>query len=537
VSLNINIRIGSVEIGALLSSSSGAAFYNDLLVPSLDAVTTATTTGRDSRRVPAWLWVVLLAVITLIGALLRFHAIGQKNIWVDEGVSIALARLDWYNLLRILWRHEANMTLYYLFLRPWLWFGNSEAYIRTLSALFGLATIPAVFALGRRMFDTRVGLIASFLLALNAYAVRYSQEARSYSLYPLLCVLSSLYFLKLLQEPTRRNRIGYVLTSVLAVYAHFFAGLLVVAQWLVFRRLDRNDGAVRRESKKAWRQFVIAVAPLAIFIVSTGVGVLRWVPRPSLSDLRTCLNFLTGNGGTPLLLLYLAAIIGGAILVFRAGIRPPLSLEVWRYVFLLTWFAFPILFVFLVSQAKPLFVNRYFVFTIPAIVLLAAAGLAQIRPRPLLGAMLLIFGFLSLRGDAAFYQKDFDIFREDWRSASRYILSNSEAGDVILFHQPITRMPYEYYQSVTPAAHPPKVIYPEHGDRLMFRDFYAGHATDSFLAGLPGRYPRIWVALSYNQLPTGPDPTTRFLSEQFGKQYHEVKVRSFPGIEVRLYSR
>ena len=497
---------------------------------------------------PAGLWIVLLGGVTLIGAFLRFHVIGQKNIWVDEGVSIALARLDWYNFLRILWRHEANMTLYYLLLRAWLPFGSSEAYIRTLSALFGLATIPAVFLLGRRMFDARVGLIASFLLAVNAYAVRYSQEARSYSLYPLLCVLSATYFLKLLDQTTRRDRIGYVLTSVLAVYAHFFAGLLVVAQWLSFRLLvppapDEQGKSevphleIHAEVKKAWRHSAIAVAPLAVFIISTGIGVLRWVPRPSLADLRTCILFLTGNGGTVLLLLYLAAILGGAALRFRTGVRQPLRFEVWRYVFLLTWFAFPILFVFLVSQAKPLFVNRYFVFTIPAIALLAAAGLAQIRPRPVLGLVLIIFGFLSLHGDASFYQRDFDIFREDWRSASRYVLANSQSGDIILFHQPITRMPYEYYRSVTPAAHPPSVIYPGHGDKVMFRDFYAGRAPDAFLAALPSQYPRIWVALSYNQLSTGPDPTTRFLTNTFQSQYRHLTVRQFPGVELRLYSR
>jgi mannosyltransferase len=220
----------------------------------------------------------------------------------------------------------------------------------------------------------------------------------------------------------------------------------------------------------------------------------------------------------------------------RRRLRRPFDFETWRYVFLFVWLAFPILFVFVISQLKPLFVIRYFVFTIPALVILAAAGLARIRPRFLGGAVLLVFAFLSFRGDTAFYQKDFDISRDDWRAASRYVLARSQPGDVILFHQPITRMPYEYYKSVTPAENPPSVIYPEHGARLMFRDFYAGRVPDAFLASIPARYRRIWVALSYNQLPTGPDPTTRFLTDLFKKDYHAVTVREFPGIEVRLYS-
>jgi hypothetical protein len=192
--------------------------------------------------------------------------------------------------------------------------------------------------------------------------------------------------------------------------------------------------------------------------------------------------------------------------------------------------------VFLISQLKPFFVIRYFVFTIPGLVILVAAGLARIRPRFVVGVLLVAFALLALRGDAAFYLKDFDIAREDWRTAARYVLANSQPGDVIIFHQPITRMPYEYYRSVTTASNPPKVIYPEHGNRLMFRDFYAGRPPEAFLVSVSGRYSRLWVALSYNQLPTGPDPTTRFLTERFSKDYKALKRQQFPGIEVRLYS-
>ena len=85
-----------------------------------DTSPTPSAIQKRTPNYPAYLSLTLLAAIVVIASLLRFHAIGQKNVWVDEGVSIALARLDWYNFVRILWRHEANMTLYYLFLRAWL---------------------------------------------------------------------------------------------------------------------------------------------------------------------------------------------------------------------------------------------------------------------------------------------------------------------------------------------------------------------------------------------------------------------------------
>src|SRR5581483_3105755 len=89
-------------------------------------------------------WIVLVAV-TALGAVLQLHAITAKSLWLDEGSSITMARLDWFNLLRILWRREMNMVLYYLLLRGWLHLGDSVAFIRGLSVIFAVAAIPAIF--------------------------------------------------------------------------------------------------------------------------------------------------------------------------------------------------------------------------------------------------------------------------------------------------------------------------------------------------------------------------------------------------------
>ncbi len=45
---------------------------------------------------------------------------------------------------------------------------------RTLTALLGAATVPALFLLGRRMFGLRVGLLAALLLLFTSYHVRHS---------------------------------------------------------------------------------------------------------------------------------------------------------------------------------------------------------------------------------------------------------------------------------------------------------------------------------------------------------------------------
>jgi len=490
--------------------------------------------SAQDRRIH-WSELAALTVILILGAILRFHALGQKSIWVDEGVSIELARLDWYNFLRILWRHEGNMALYHLLLRVWLPFGSSEAYIRTLSVLPALGTIPALYGLGRKLFNSQVGLISAFLLAVNAYHVRYSQEARSYSLYPLLCVLSSFYLVSFLQEPSRRNRIGHVLTSALAVYAHFFSGLLIVAQWLWLRCLDRKD--LRAVTKKNWRIFSISIAPEVLFVLTTGTGVLRWIPKPGLADLKQWLLFTTGNDGMFLAMLYIVMILAA---IWRPEVWKRLrhiGWASWRYCFLLLWLLFPVIFVFLLSQLKPFFLSRYFVFTLPALALLAACGVCRLRAPILIGLLLFAFAFFSMKGVSHYYERDFDIAREDWRSATRYVVTNTQPGDAIVFHQPIGRMPYEYYKSVTQHNAEAAVLYPQHGEKLTYRDFYAGRATDEFLNTIPALERRAWIVFTYNEVNSAPDSTTSFITNLFAHEYKTVQSKKFDGIEVRLYSR
>jgi uncharacterized membrane protein len=479
-------------------------------------------------------WLVL-AVLVAAAAVLRFHGLGQKSVWVDEAVSIEMARLDWYNFMRILWRHEANMALYTLSLRLWLPFGETEAWIRTLSVIFSLATIPAVYVLGKKLFDPRVGLMGAFLLTINAFHVRYAQEARSYSLYPLLCVLSCIYFLKFLQDPSPHNRRAHVLTSALAVYAHFFAGFVAVAQWLSLRLLDQEN--IQQLTKKNWRQFALSITPLVMFVATTGLGILRWIPRPGFSSLHINAILLTGAGGDKLLYLYLAA-CGVALLPVTPALfrRKRLPWEEWRYIFLAIWIFLPILAVFILSQWKPCFLARYFIFTLPALGLLAAAGIARMRFHLLMGAVLLVFAAWSLPSVYSYYRKDIDIAREDFRNATQYLLSQAQTDDVILFHQPIGRMSYEYYRSLTEAPAYPVVIYPEHGEQLTYKDFYAGRAPEPFLQEVSAKYRRVWVIFTYNQLPDGPDPTTRFITDTFGKSHQQIQRKTFTGIEVRLYA-
>ncbi len=491
---------------------------------------------NGSQRRASPLELSLLAGITGLAAVLRFHSLAAKSLWFDEGVSVAIARLDAYNFVRILWRREANMSLYYLLLHPWLHLGASEFRVRTLSVLFAVASIPVIYLLGRRLFDSRVGLIAAALLAVNAYHIQYSQEARSYPLMVLLCLLSGWYFLQSLAEPSRRNRIAYVVTSVLAVYAHFFSGLLLLAQWLSLRFLDREQ--IPPQIRKDWRWVALLVSPVAAFVATTGAGPLRWVQRPGLKDLWLFAVHFTGNGGPLLLLAYGMAGLA-ALLPFSPAQRAwRVPWEQWRYRFLVLWLVFPPLVVLGASLAKPLFVPRYFISCLPALCVLAARGIARLRTAWLIVPAVLFFLVLSFQGTVSGYRQDIDIHRDDWRSATQYLLSHAQPGDALLFHVPMGRMPYEFYHSlVGSTAAGPLVLYPHHADRITFLDFVE-KPDDAQLERTLLRHERAWLVLSYARTPSGQmDSRATELSGLLAGSYRMVEQKDFLGVQILLYSK
>jgi mannosyltransferase len=514
----------------------------------------ASPVPSDSVSRSHWLALVLLLAA---GVAVRFLFLARKPFWFDECFSVEVARIRWSNFLRLLWWREANMSLYYVLLRMWLWFGQSEFFIRSLSVLMAATTLPAIYWLARQLYDRRVALTAAALFAFNAYSVRYAQEARSYALFLLLATLSSGFLVAFLREPTRRHWVGYVVVSILAVYAHFYALLLLAVHWLALRwRCSEGMGSrhpglqVSTPLRRARITIGLAVFPLLVFVAKTGAGPIRWIQRPGLRDVGEFYEHLAGGSNWGLAVICTAVCTAAVVPLGRKlWVRDQdreTCWETWRSQFLLIWLLFPVALTLLLSFARSVFLGRYMIFCLPPLLILVAAGVARLRQWWLLAAALAGILLLCAQGIFFVYGHDFDDERDACGAATDFILDHTQPGDAVVFHIAGTRIPYEFFRSLRAGentASPgftaqlgPEILFPYHGAGLDYRDFTGKPAAD-LLRTIAPSHPRVWVVLMNNGAAGNPDPTTVMLTTIFPESFPKMQRWQFTKVELRLYGK
>jgi uncharacterized membrane protein len=130
---------------------------------------------------------------------------------------------------------------YFLLARFWMqvW-GNSVVVLRSLSVLFSLLCLPAMFWLCWELFRShQAAWMGTVLMAVSPFHVLYSQEGRYYSLWVFIMLLSNIAFLKSLRQSTVRHWTGYGVLVALGIYSHLFQTLTIVGHGIYTLILER----------------------------------------------------------------------------------------------------------------------------------------------------------------------------------------------------------------------------------------------------------------------------------------------------------
>ncbi len=216
------------------------------------------------------------AVLAVAGALvLRFWT--RSDLWLDEALTVNIARLPLHELPSFL-RRDGAPPLYYVLLHYWMdLFGTSDR--RRPLALRGHRRgdrAPRLAGRKAARGEDR-GLGAMFLVATSPFAVRYDTEARMYSLVALLTLLGFLALDRSLRRPRAGNLIAVGAVSALLLYTHYWSIYLLATTlaWLVWQGW---------RGRPAWR--VGARASVVALLVGC-LAFLPWVPTFVFQSLHT----------------------------------------------------------------------------------------------------------------------------------------------------------------------------------------------------------------------------------------------------------
>jgi uncharacterized membrane protein len=270
---------------------------------------------------------LLVLLWTAIAFILRFANLDSKPLWTDEfstlvfslgnsfqGVPIdraielstLLEPLQWSpsastaDVLRNLLLESNHPPVYFVLAHWWMrLFGHSEDSLvwiaRSLPALLGVISVPAIYGLGRFAFNSRlVGQCAAAMMAVSPYGIYLAQESRHYTL-GILLVIASLFCLILTVKKIQYHIIIpiwavliWVICNCLGIAVHYFFFLTLCAEAIALiatvlsEQFNEKIPILNIEIKNnknhpniwrpqiLWRLFVVAIGTIA--------GGLVWLP-------------------------------------------------------------------------------------------------------------------------------------------------------------------------------------------------------------------------------------------------------------------
>jgi 4-amino-4-deoxy-L-arabinose transferase-like glycosyltransferase len=220
---------------------------------------------------------IALAAVLLLAAVLRLYALGDvpAGLYCDEAgngwnaYALGTAGIDengthWPLYVWSFATSYKNPAFIYASILPVKLLGLSEFSVRLTAALFGIATVAAMFCLGRALFAPWVGFWSALFLAVCPWHLHFSRIAFELIVFPFFFIAGFVLLIRFTHG--RRTLPAGLALHAACVYAYAPAALFVPLFLLGFGLLFLLD------LLRHWRQFLLALlvaaavlAPAAVF--------------------------------------------------------------------------------------------------------------------------------------------------------------------------------------------------------------------------------------------------------------------------------
>jgi uncharacterized membrane protein len=492
-------------------------------------------------------------LIPLIGAGILFlyfinaSQLYSQSIRLDESQSLWVSSKPIINILQTI-SQDVHVPLYAVLLHFWIQlFGNDIIFARTLSLLFFIATIPALYLMARESSTKMVAFLTVTFFALSPFMVWYASEARMYTLFAFITVLNHLFFLRFHKSNGQTGKLGLFITAIIGFYTHYFFLLIIATQGIFLfittvikslkdreieerpfiSHLFQNKKQLVLYSSVIFCSFLFFI-PWLYFVISQGSAsnTKPLIPAPtSYNIFSTFINFVFGFQSPTIqgLLISLWPLII-ILFFFIFTQKKRIKSDVLEYFCLATFV--PVLLAFIVSFIRPVFLSRYLILVTPTLFFLLAwilINFAQKWGRYIgICFIILLITLMHIQNSSAQTP-----VKEDYQGVTNYLSQNAKPQEVIAVTAPFTIYPVEYTYKGTS-----KIV------TIPYWDQYKAGSIPPFsvpelqkqIENYKTQYENIYVVLSYDQ---GYEKDVRnYFDNHFTLLYHHIFS---PGLELRKY--
>jgi len=356
-------------------------------------------------------------------------AFGSDEIWSVNAVTKSFGEMT------AELRGDIHPPLYYLILFGWIRiFGTGEYAVRSLSTLFYLASVFALYRWGVELGGKRVGAIAAAVYMTAPLSILVSHFARMYALLSLLSILSTwLYWRGFVDGKRSRSNLAlFAVVNALGTLTHIWFFFILLAEgvhWLAMRR--RHFLEFSAVMTGSIIPYAVLWLPTLIRQLGKSSEAAAWMQAPTPAAL------------AGVFFLYSAvAILPLTFAVFEAVMRAVRPYP-WASSFalmLLAALAAP----FALSYVKPVFYSRFTIVGVHLFALAVAGCVARASswqvPVLVSAIALAYYGHLATEAKLC-----------DARMTADYLAAHASAADSAVFTS-LSRSPVDHYLRKIPIA-------------------------------------------------------------------------------------
>ncbi|KXB08562.1 hypothetical protein AKJ55_00755 [candidate division MSBL1 archaeon SCGC-AAA382M17] len=232
--------------------------------------------SRIDRR-----YLLLIFILMIAGAILRFYQLGSQSVWLDESISAIASK----NILETGWptlptgepQTRALLSKVLIAISFGISGSFSTAAGRVPAAIFGVLSIPLAYLLGRKIKNGRVGLILAFLLTFATVQVAWSRQMRMYQQLQFFFLLS-LYLLERFLAKTNWRRFIPLLVSVFCMTvshdAFGYVPMIPILIWLIAEKSTWIWGKItnlKDVEGKDWVGVTLLIVSFATILYLRGI--------------------------------------------------------------------------------------------------------------------------------------------------------------------------------------------------------------------------------------------------------------------------